>query len=108
MAFSSGEVSRLLPMYESDAVLQGPDGKRHDGIDAIAGALQPYLGQGLRMETSTRFLVEQGDLTLIRNDFSLVDRNGARVHSASSCELLKRGADGCWRLVIDLPSGSSA
>lgn len=106
-AFSSGDINRVLPMYEPTAVLQGRDGKRHDGLDAIAAEFKPILDQGLRMETSARFLIEHVDLTLIRYDYTLFDTNGTKVYSASSCELLRRSSDGCWRLAIDLPSGSS-
>ena len=106
-AFSSGDIKRVLPLYEPTAVLQLRDGKRHDGIDDIAAAFQPILAKGLRMETSARFLVEHRDLTLIRYDYSLFETSGTKVYSASSCELLRRSADGCWRLAIDLPSGSS-
>lgn len=106
-AFSSGDINRVLPMYEPTAVLQLRDGKRHDGLEDIAAAFQPILAKGLRMETSARFLIEHNDLTLIRYDHTLFDTNGTKVYSASSCELLRRSADGCWRLAIDLPSGSS-
>ena len=107
-AFSSGDINRVRQLYEPEAVLQGRDGKRHDGVNAIAAVLQPILCKGLRMETSARFLVEHGDLTLIRFDYSLFDKKGAKVYCASSSELLRRSADGFWRLAIDLPSGSDA
>lgn len=107
-AFSSGERDRVRGMYEPAATLQGRDGRRHDGIDAIAAALAPVLGRRLRMKTSARFLVEQGDLALTRYDYGLFDVHGVIVFSASSSELLRRSADGFWRLAIDLPSGSDA
>lgn len=106
-AFSSGDIDRVLPMYEPTAVLQGRDGKRHNGLRDIAAQFQPILAKKLRMETSARFLVEHNDLTLIRYDYKLFDTNGTQVYAASSCELLRRSLDGCWRLAIDLPSGSS-
>ncbi len=107
-AFSSGDIDRVLRMYEPTAVLQGRDGKRHDGLDAIAAAFRPTLAKGLRMETAARFLIEHGDITLIRYDYTLLDANGAKVFSASSSEVLRRCSDGFWRLTIDLPSGSDA
>ena len=107
-AFSSGDIDRVRQLYEPGAVLQGRDGKRHDGVDAITAVLQPILFKGLRMETTARFLIEHGDLTLVRFDYSLFDNNGTKVYCASSSELLRRSADGFWRLAIDLPSGSDA
>ena len=105
-AFSSGDINRVLQMYEPTAVLQGRDGRRHDGVEAIVAAFKPILARGLRMETSARFLIEHGDVTLIRYDYCLFDSAGTEAYAASSCELLRRSADGCWRLAIDLPSGS--
>jgi len=52
-AFSSGERDRVRGMYEPAATLQGRDGRRHDGIDAIAAALATVLGRRLRLSRST-------------------------------------------------------
>ena len=82
-AFSSGDIDRVLQMYEPTAVLQGRDGSRRDGAEAIAAAFKPILARGLRMETSARFLIEHDDVTLVRYDYCLFDSEGTKAYAAS-------------------------
>jgi ketosteroid isomerase-like protein len=54
---------------------------------------------------TTVYCVEQGDLALLRNDYSL-DLGGMPI-TGCTAEVARRQADGSWLYVIDNPFGAN-
>ena len=106
-AFNDRNISRLLALYEPEAVLR-VDGSDKDlvGPDAIAGELQHLLQMPGTMTSRNNFCVVQGNLALLRADWTLVDDKDASVVSGSSAELVRRQSDGRWLYVIDHAVGA--
>ena len=106
-AFNDRNISRLLALYEPEAVLR-VDGSDKDlvGPDAIAGELQHLLQMPGTMTSRNNFCVVQGNLALLRADWALVDDKDASVVSGSSAELVRRQSDGRWLYVIDHAVGA--
>ena len=103
--FNAGDVAGLVALYEADAVMMGPDGERVDGLDAIRANWAGLLDMGGRnMALTTVYCIEQGDLALLRNDYTL-DFAGEPV-SGGTAEVVRRQPDGTWLYVIDNPFGA--
>ncbi|SNT60631.1 Ketosteroid isomerase homolog [Asanoa hainanensis] len=108
--FNSGEVSAMLPLYEADAVLVMRDGSTVTGHTAIAGQLEPDLKHGLPLDAKARHVFVAGDLAEIVLDWAIegTGRDGEHVQfGGTACDVLRRGADGFWRYVIDNNQGTA-
>ena len=108
--FNSGKVGELLPLYEPEAVLVKPDGRPIVGHTEIGADLESYLSFGLPLEVSARHVFVNGDIALIILDWSIdgTGPDGQQVHfHGSASDVLRRGADGVWRYLIDNNQGTA-
>jgi ketosteroid isomerase-like protein len=108
--FNSGKVSAMLPLYEPEAVLIKKDGQAVTGHTGIAADLESYLSFGLPLEVSARHVFVSGDIAEIILDWSIdgTGPDGEQVHfGGSASDVLRRGADGRWRYVIDNNQGTA-
>jgi ketosteroid isomerase-like protein len=84
----------------------GPEGEQGRGHDDIRANWQALLDMGgSAMSMTTVYCVEQGDLALLRNDYSL-DLGGMPI-TGCTAEVARRQADGSWLYVIDNPFGAN-
>jgi ketosteroid isomerase-like protein len=106
-AFNVADVEALVGLYETDARMMGDDGTVIIGRDAIRSLYEDLTALGGRISLSTRYAVEQGDIALLSNQWSL-EIDGAPVAGAITAEVARRQPDGSWRYVIDNPYGAPA
>ena len=108
--FSSGKVGEMMALYEPDAVLIRRDGRAVTGHAGIAAELERDLRLGLPLEVSARHVFVAGDIAEIVLDWSIdgTGPDGEHVHlGGSASDVLRRGADGVWRYVIDNNQGTA-
>jgi ketosteroid isomerase-like protein len=108
--FSSGKVSLMLDLYEPDAVLITKDGRTITGHTGIAAQLQRDLSLGLPLEVKARHVFASGDIAELVLDWSIdgTGPDGVHVHlGGSASDVVRRGADGVWRYVIDNNQGTA-
>jgi ketosteroid isomerase-like protein len=105
-AFNAGDVDALVDLYESDACLIGENGDIASGLDAIREVWQGFTSFGGRIQMTTRYAVELGDLALLSNAWTF-DLDGAGLATSLTAEVARRQANGSWRYVIDNPYGGS-
>jgi uncharacterized protein (TIGR02246 family) len=103
--FNPKDLDGLVELYEKDARMVTPDGSVVEGIDAIREQWQGFLAMNAQMKVRTRFVVEVGDIALLRNDWT-VEAPEMEMASAAA-EVVRRQADGSWRYIVDHPFGSS-
>jgi ketosteroid isomerase-like protein len=106
-AVNSGDIERVLAVYERNARLAFPD-RQYVGHDEIRVDLQNLLSQKPVMSGSTVSVSQVGDLALLRSEWSYTGAGpaGDRIElSGESAELARRQRDGTWLYVIDLPMG---
>jgi uncharacterized protein (TIGR02246 family) len=106
-AVNSGDIERVLAVYERDARLAFP-GKPYVGHDAIRVNIQNLLSQKPTMRGKTKSVSQVGELALLRSEWSYTGTGakGERIElSGESTELARRQPDGTWRYVVDLPMG---
>jgi uncharacterized protein (TIGR02246 family) len=102
-AFSSRDITAVMALYCADAVLVNTTGEELRGTEAIANYLQWHLVKKLTMRISPHSLVIQSDIALLNNKFEVLDGHSV-LFSGDSMEVLRRDADGGWRLLIDQPN----
>jgi ketosteroid isomerase-like protein len=108
--FNSGKVSEMMPLYEPEAVLITKDGQPVTGHAGIAADLESYLSFGLPLKVNARHVFVAGDIAEIVLDWSIdgTGPGGEQVHfGGSASDVLRRGADGVWRYVIDNNQGTA-
>jgi ketosteroid isomerase-like protein len=108
--FNSGKVSAMMTLYEPEAVLITKDGRTVTGHTGIAADLESYLRFGLPLEVNARHVFVAGDIAEIVLDWSIdgTGPDGEQVHfGGSASDVLRRGADGFWRYLIDNNQGTA-
>lgn len=108
-AFSTGSSSIVDRFYEPDAVLLPRPGVPVTGASERLAAYDHLLGFGVAMVAQSRHLQVVDDIALSVVDWSM--RGTARqgfpldLHGVSA-DVLRRGADGRWRYLINNPFGT--
>ena len=108
--FNSGKVSAMLALYEPEAVFVLKDGRTVTGHAEIAAQLEPDLKHGLPLEAKARNVFIADDTAQIVLDWSIdgTGPDGEHVHlGGSASDVVRRGADGIWRYVIDNNLGTA-
>ena len=108
--FNSGKVSAMMALYEPEAVLIAKDGRTVTGRTQIAAELERDLRLGLPLEARARHVFVAGDIAEIVLDWSIdgTGPDGKHVHlGGSASDILRRGADGLWRYLIDNNLGTA-
>jgi uncharacterized protein (TIGR02246 family) len=107
-AFNLGDRDALLGMYEPHGALVAGPGAIAQGSDAVRAALDGFLALRPTMNGHASSIVVAGDVALALTRWTLdgVGPDGAAVHmQGEATDVLRRQADGSWRVVIDNPWG---
>lgn len=107
-----GDLEGALSLYEPGAVfLPSPGEPLAMGSTQIRAALAPLVAMRPRLIAEIEKIVEADDTALVVNRWSL---SGARPdgevveQKGLSADVLRRGEDGTWRILIDDPWGGEA
>src|SRR4051812_47941480 len=98
---NAGDVEGLLDLYEPDARVVNEDGSLMVGREAFREFINELVPLGGRMEITTRFVVDMGDIALLSNEWHF--RADDVELSGITAEVARRQADGRWLYVIDNP-----
>jgi uncharacterized protein (TIGR02246 family) len=104
-----GDLDALVNLYEPNAVFSPQPGQTVTGRAAIREALTGFLELRPEMNGAIQEVLVSEDTALVSNRWSLRGRgpDGAPVEMAgTSADVVRRGPDGEWRIVIDNPWGS--
>ena len=107
--FNCGKVSAMETLYEG-AVLIADDGHTVTDRTEIAAELERDLSLGLPLEAKARHVFVADDIAQIVLDWSIdgTGPDGKRVHlGGSASDIVRRGADGFWRYIIDNNQGTA-
>jgi ketosteroid isomerase-like protein len=108
--FNSGKVSAMMTLYEPEAVLIAKDGRTVTDHSEIAAELERDLSLGLPLEAKARHVFVADDIAQIVLDWSIdgTAPDGKHVHLGGSAgDIVRRGADGRWRYIIDNNQGTA-
>ena len=108
-ACNSGDIEKLLAMYESDAIVVERNGALTRGTAAIREHLEKLLAMKPTMQILASTAVVNGELAQLsswwRCTATAPDGSPIAIESHGS-ELDRRQPDGSWRIVIDNPWGA--
>lgn len=108
--FNSGKVSAMMGIYEPGAIFVANSGRVITDHAEIAAELQVDLALGLPLVAKARHVFVAGDIAQIVLDWSIdgTGPDGKHVHrGGSAADILRRGADGLWRYIIDNNQGTA-
>jgi ketosteroid isomerase-like protein len=108
--FNSGKVSAMMTLYEPEAVLIAKDGRSVTGHTEIAAELERDVSLGLPLKAKARHVFVASNIAQIVLDWSIdgTGPDGEHVHlGGSACDVVRRGADGLWRYLIDNNQGTA-
>ena len=103
-----GELEAALALYEEEAAFVPEPGKLVHGKAAIGAALEAFVALSPTLTGTIEKVVPAGDTALVINSWELkgTDPEGNEVAmGAKSADVLRRQADGTWRILIDDPWG---
>ncbi|HVN87795.1 MAG TPA: SgcJ/EcaC family oxidoreductase [Candidatus Binatia bacterium] len=104
---NSGQLDRLVALYETDGVLVNQDRSTANGTNAIRAALGEFLAMKPAITMNVVQVVKAGnDLAVLYNDWSATAAtpDGTTLDMAGKAmEIVRRQTDGTWRFVIDDP-----
>jgi uncharacterized protein (TIGR02246 family) len=103
-----GELEAALTLYEEDAAFVPEPGRLVHGREAIGAALEAFVALSPTLTGTIESVVPAGDTALVINNWHLrgTDPEGNEVAmEARSADVLRRRADGTWRILIDDPWG---
>jgi ketosteroid isomerase-like protein len=108
--FNSGKVSAMLAHFEPGAVFVARDGRAITDPTEIAAELERDMSLGLPLKAEARHVFVAGDVAQIVVDWSIegTGPDGEHVRIAGSAsDVVRRGADGLWRYLIDNALGTA-
>jgi ketosteroid isomerase-like protein len=106
-AFNSGDADAVERLFEADAVFVTEPGDVVSG-DKRRRATGDFLQLGVPIAITVRHTYVSADIALLIGDFVIhgTGQDGTEVHlEGTATDVARRGADGCWRYVIDNPPG---
>jgi ketosteroid isomerase-like protein len=107
--FNSGKVEAMMPLYAPEAVFIAKDGRTITDRTEIAAQFQRD-SLGLPLKANVRHVFVADDTAQIVVDWSIDGKgpHGEDVHlGGSASDIVRRGADGFWRYIIDNNQGTA-
>jgi uncharacterized protein (TIGR02246 family) len=105
-ALNSGDIEKLVGLYEPDAILAPAPGQRAVGREAIRAALEGLLALRGRMESRNNYCMRSGDIALLQGEWVLrftgPDHQPVEQRSRTA-EVVRKQPDGSWLYVVDHP-----
>ena len=106
---NAGDLESLMPLYESEAAFATEPGTLAHGAPGISEALTGFITMNGELDLEVTRVLEVDDLALVIGVwmFNGTGPDGEPVRlAAQNADVLRRGADGTWRFVIDNPWGT--
>jgi ketosteroid isomerase-like protein len=103
-AVNSGDLERVLALYEPEALLAPRPRERARGSREIRTALAELLALGGELESRNIWCMQVGELALLQGEWHLrgTAPDGSLLELASrTAEVVRQQPDGTWLYVID-------
>jgi ketosteroid isomerase-like protein len=108
--FNSGNIEAMMALYAPEAVVIANDGRTIRDRTEIAAQFKRDMSLGLPLKANVRHVFVGNDTAQIIVDWSIDGKSpdGQDVHlGGSASDIVRRGADGLWRYIIDNNQGTA-
>lgn len=108
--FNSRKIDEMMALYAPEAVFIAKDGRTITDRTEIAAQFQRDMSLGLPLKANVRHVFVANDTAQIVVDWSIDGKgpDGEDVHlGGSASDIVRRGADGRWRYIIDNNQGTA-
>lgn len=108
--FNSGNIDNQMALYEPGAVFVAEDGRLVTDREEISAIIGRDIVLGLSLETNVRHIFATEDVAQIILDWSIegTGPDGQQIKlGGNACDIVRRGADGFWRYIIDNNKGTA-
>ena len=108
--FESGSVSEVMALFEPKATFVANDGHTITDQAEIGATLKRNIMLGLPVKTKVRHVFVADDIAQLVLDWTIdgTGPDGNLVHlEGTACDVVRRGADGFWRFIIDNGQGTA-
>lgn len=106
-AYNTGDLATVLSMYDVNGIIVAEPGSAVSGKEKFEAAVKGILSIKGKMEIKTVYCLQSGDVAVGRSEWSIKDGNEIKV-AAKGVEVMKRQADGAWKVLIDHAFGAEA
>ena len=107
-ALNRGDVDDAIVLYDAEATFAPQPGQEVSGLEAIRSALEDFAALEPRLSGEIARVLTAGGVALVMNRWQLEGKQpdgGAIEMGGMSADVLRRGPDGAWRILIDDPWG---
>lgn len=108
--FNSGKLDAMMELYAPEAVFVATDGRTITDRNEFAALFQRDMNLGVPLKATVRHVFVGGDTAQVVLDWAIdgTDADGKPVHvHGTASDIMKRGADGVWRYIIDNNQGTA-
>jgi len=108
--FNARNVEAMMALYAPEAVFVANDGRTVTDRAEMAAQFQRDMSLGLPLKANVRHVFVGGDTAQIVVDWSIAGKtpDGEQVNlGGSASDIVRRGADGLWRYIIDNNQGTA-
>ena len=108
--FNARNVEAMMALYAPEAVFVANDGRIVTDRAEMAAQFQRDMSLGLPLKANVRHVFVGGDTAQIVVDWSIAGKtpDGEQVNlGGSASDIVRRGADGLWRYIIDNNQGTA-
>jgi len=108
-AYNSGDIDKLLALYEPDGILVNPTGGHDQGIEQIRKTLEELLRLQGSMISKNIYCIPFENIALLRARFVLqtVGKDGNPIQIVGqTSEVVRKQQDGSWLYIVDHPYGA--
>lgn len=100
-AFNRGNVDGVLAFYSPDAVMVVQPGQLAIGHAALRAVFETLIHQGGNVKVLASEVLVAGDTALLIARWSIRRPQEHRPATHTATSVLRQGADGSWRLLVD-------
>lgn len=104
-AFNTKDLATVLSMYDTSGIFVPEPDKPVSGKEKFEEAVKAILAIPGTMEIRTVYCLETDNLAIGRSQWGITDGDEVRV-SSKGIELMRRQADGTWKILIDHAFGA--